>query len=152
MNAPPAEQRLILTCVRRAVLPDGAPSLEADERSAALWRRTVPLAGRASLSSITFTGAGEWLREAPPEAAAALRARSRATRIAETPARVLAPVDALLLTCVHLAYAHRYRWFALRGLADVLVLAAGRAGELDWRRFVVATGDAGADGAAYWPL
>src|SRR5262249_25064794 len=83
---------------------------------------------------------------------AELRARARPVQIAAAPARVPAPADALLLTCVHVAYAHRYRWFALRALADVLVLAAGRAGELDWGLLRRTTEAAGAAGAVYWPL
>jgi hypothetical protein len=275
MTAPSAEQRLILSCVQRAAHADGAAPLGSSERTAAVWRRAVPLAGQAGLAPIAFAGGGRWLAEAPADAAdalrwhhlasalrhegsvaptlwqalsalaavglepivlkgaalaytayaepaqrtlsdidlllsddelplasevldeagfwtrdgdrlpdhhlqpryfgdgrvgvelhgrllpghspyrlpmAALRARARSVEIAGAPARVLAPADSLLLTCVHLAYAHRYRWFALRALADVLVLAAGRAGELDWDLFTRTTEAAGAAGAVYWPL
>ncbi|HEY3111773.1 MAG TPA: nucleotidyltransferase family protein [Chloroflexota bacterium] len=275
MTAPPAELQLILSCVQRAANPGGAAPPGSPERTAAVWRRAVPLAGRAGLAPIAFAGGGAWLDEAPADVADALRwhhvasglrhersvaptlrralgalasaglvpivlkgaalaytaypepaqrtlsdvdlllsddqlprasevlreagfwtrdgdsrpdhhlqpcylgdgrvgvelhgqllpdhspyrlplnalrARSRAVTIADAPARVLAPADALLLTCVHLAYAHRYRWFALRTLADVLVLAAGRASELDWDLLTRTTEAAGAGGAVYWPL
>src|SRR5438105_12866660 len=132
MNAPPAEQRLILSCVRRAVLPDGPPSLEADERSAALWRRAVPLAGRASLSSITFTGAGGWLREAPPEAAESLRLHHLASELrhAGTIAPTLRPalealaaadLEPIVLKGAALAYT-AYAEPAHRTLSDVDLL------------------------------
>jgi hypothetical protein len=275
MTAPPAELQLILSCVQRAANPGGVAPLGSPERTASVWRRAVPPAGRIGLAPIAFAGGGAWLAEAPADVADALRwhhlasalrhersvaptlqqalsalasaglvpivlkgtalaytayaepaqrtlsdvdlllsddqlplasevlreagfwtrdgdsrpdhhlqpfylddgrvgvelhrqllpdhspyplplnalrARSRAVTIADAQARVLAPADALLLTCVHLAYAHRYRWFALRTLADVLVLAAGRAGELDWDLLTRTTEAAGAGGAVYWPL
>src|SRR5262245_11156 len=73
MTAPSAELRLILSCVQRAVHPDGAAPLGAPARAAAIWRRAVPLAGRAGLAPILFAGGGQWLAEAPEDAVDTLR-------------------------------------------------------------------------------
>ncbi len=84
--------------------------------------------------------------------AADLWERSRAAHLADTAARVLAASDALLHVCLHLAHAHRYRWFVLRGIADVLAITTAGAAPVDWDQFVATTRAARASGAAYWPL
>lgn len=66
--------------------------------------------------------------------------------------RLLAPEDELFLACLHLAYAHGYRRYPLRNLADVLALATHYANRLDWKFFVEITQRARARGAVFWPL
>jgi len=81
-----------------------------------------------------------------------LRARSAVRTIAGVEARVLAASDALLLACLHLAYAHRYRWFALRGLIDVLAITTRLGAELDWDALLATVAASRTAGAVYWPL
>lgn len=82
-----------------------------------------------------------------------LRRRARSVPIAGVAAQVLAPPDALLLTCLHLAYTHRYRWFALRSLVDILALTSrSTTPDLDWDGFLGRVHASGAAGAVYWPL
>ena len=83
---------------------------------------------------------------------AAFRDRSRLAEVAGVEARVLAPSDSLFLTALHLAYAHRYRWYPLRSLADMLSIANGPWLEVDWRLFLETVKRSGAAGAVYWPL
>src|SRR5207248_495388 len=59
------------------------------------------------------------------------RARSRIEQVAGIQARVLAPTDALLHACVHLAYAHRYLFYPLRHLVDILALTGRPEAQLD---------------------
>lgn len=83
---------------------------------------------------------------------APLLARSVPLDVAGVETRVLAPDDALLLTCLHLSQGHRYRWRAAVALADVLAITAGHAADLDWERLLRTTREARCDGAVYWPL
>jgi hypothetical protein len=84
--------------------------------------------------------------------AAQLSARSLVERVAGVEARVLAPTDALLLACVHLSFAHRYRWFPLRNLTDILAITTRWTDGLDWASFLETVRHARAAGAVYWPL
>lgn len=80
-----------------------------------------------------------------------LWARAELGEIAGVEARVLALPDALLYACVHLSYAHRYRWFPFRTLTDILVIAAAQ-DEADWDCFRDAVARSRTGGAVYWPL
>lgn len=82
----------------------------------------------------------------------ALWERSQIAIIAGTPARVLSAADALFLTCVHLSYVHLYRWYALRGLIDILAITTTHGTAVDWEGFVRNVILSHADGAVYWPL
>jgi hypothetical protein len=79
-------------------------------------------------------------------------ARSRVENIAGVAARVLAPPDALLHTCVHLAASHRYRFYPLRGLVDILAITTRWGEELDWEFFLELTRRSRTVAAVYWPL
>lgn len=79
-----------------------------------------------------------------------LLARARPATILGVAVRTLAPEDALIHVCTHLAYGHRYTRYPLRSLVDVLALV--RSGALDWGAVVARTRCARADGAVYWPL
>jgi len=81
-----------------------------------------------------------------------LRSRSRMARVAGVEARVLAPSDALLVACLHLSYTHRYRWFLLRALTDVLAITASNAKNVDWEGFFETVQRSRASGAVFWPL
>ncbi len=78
--------------------------------------------------------------------------RCQTAEVAGVEARVLAPEDALHFACVHLAYAHRYRWFPLRSLIDVLAITTSANLDLDWSLFVAITRLSRTAGAVYWPL
>jgi len=80
------------------------------------------------------------------------RRRSRADSVAGVETQVPAPVDALHLACLHLSYSHRYRWFLLRGLTDIVAITTRWASELDWDFFLALTRASRTHGAAYWPL
>jgi hypothetical protein len=80
-----------------------------------------------------------------------LRDRSEVCQLGDSKARVLALADALLYTCVHLSYAHRYRWFPFRTLTDILAITALQEG-LDWDRFLDHARCSRTAGAVYWPL
>ncbi len=82
----------------------------------------------------------------------ALHARARACRLGGIEARVLAPEHALLLTCVHMAWSHRYQWFPLRALVDILAITTSAAPPVDWDRFVAVVHRTRTAGAVYWPL
>jgi hypothetical protein len=92
------------------------------------------------------------VEEASPYAidAAELIARSDVHYLAGRRARVLVPEDNLLHICVHLAYGHRYDWFPLRALTDVLAITLAHS--IDWPRFVASVIRSRAAGAVYWPL
>ena len=81
-----------------------------------------------------------------------LRARSTVRTIAGVETNVLAASDALLLACLHLAYAHRYRWFAIRGLIDVLAITTRLSAELDWDALLATVAASRTAGSVYWPL
>ncbi len=81
-----------------------------------------------------------------------LQARARTTEIAGLESRVLAPSDALLLACLHLSYSHRYQWFPLRGLVDILAMTTRWGTALNWHTFVETACRWQAGAAAYWPL
>ncbi len=83
---------------------------------------------------------------------AAMRARARSVRLGGVRARVLAPEDALHLACVHVAYAHRYEWFLLRALVDILAIVHRPAEQVDWDSFVRGVSAARTAGAVHWPL
>src|SRR5262245_48292148 len=132
MTGPSAEQRLILSCVQRAAGPDGAAAVWSLDRAAAVWRRAVPLAGRAGLAPIVFAGGGPWLADAPEEAADALRWHHLASTlrhegsIAPTLSQVLgalaaAGLEPIVLKGAALAYT-AYPEPAQRTLSDVDLL------------------------------
>jgi hypothetical protein len=80
------------------------------------------------------------------------RARSQFATIAGAKVRVLSPTDALHYNCIHLAYAHRYRWYPLRSLVDILAITTKSADHLDWDLLVNTVRLARTAGAVYWPL
>jgi hypothetical protein len=82
----------------------------------------------------------------------ALRARAQIRTLAGVEGLVLAPPDALLHACLHLASSGRYRYFQLRALVDALAISARSDDPLDWRLFLEIVRRAGAAGAVYWPL
>jgi hypothetical protein len=81
-----------------------------------------------------------------------LMARSQFGQVAGIQTRVLSPEDALHHICVHLSYGHRYRWFPLRSLVDILALSTRMADALDWDVFEKAVWSSRTSGAVYWPL
>ncbi|MHB1131352.1 MAG: nucleotidyltransferase domain-containing protein [Chloroflexota bacterium] len=81
-----------------------------------------------------------------------MMARAERVEIAGIPARALVPTDALHLACVHTAYAHRYRWFPLRGLADILAITTAGGCGPDWSLLVATVRRSRTAGAVYWPL
>jgi hypothetical protein len=92
------------------------------------------------------------LPEANPYAIdmAALWSRAQWRQLGEVEALVLAPEDALLHICVHLAWGHRYQWFPLRTLVDVMALTTHAA--INWDLFVQTVSETRTAGAVYWPL
>ncbi len=80
------------------------------------------------------------------------RARSTVSVVAGVEARVLAPTDLLLHSCIHLSYSHRYRWYVLRGLTDILAITTHFGNDLDWNAFLTETRRSRTVGAVYWPL
>ncbi|HEX5415103.1 MAG TPA: nucleotidyltransferase family protein [Chloroflexota bacterium] len=81
-----------------------------------------------------------------------LRSRSRLVTVGGVNVHVLGPTDTLLHTCLHLAYHHRYRWFLLRGLMDILAITARYADAFDWDDFLTSALTPLTAGATYWPL
>jgi hypothetical protein len=81
-----------------------------------------------------------------------LRRRAERREIASTPVRVLSAVDALHHACLHLAWGHRYSWYPLRNLTDILAITQNQAAELNWDVFVGEVRRARTAGAVYWPL
>jgi putative nucleotidyltransferase-like protein len=80
---------------------------------------------------------------------AAMCGRAELRMLGRQQARVFAPADNLLHVCLHLTFGHRYEWFPLRGLADILALTQGG---LDWELFAATAQAARLQGAVYWPL
>jgi hypothetical protein len=64
--------------------------------------------------------------------------------------RTLSPTDALLHTCAHLSYGHRYLRYPLRSLTDILALT--QHGGVNWAALVWRAREAQMDGAVVWPL
>jgi hypothetical protein len=64
--------------------------------------------------------------------------------------RTLTPTDALLHTCAHLSYGHRYLRYPLRSLTDILALT--QHGAVDWTALVRRAQEAQMIGAVVWPL
>jgi hypothetical protein len=81
-----------------------------------------------------------------------LTARSELRRIADFEACVLGPTDTLLHICVHLAYGHRYRWYPLRTLTDILALTTRTGVAIDWDLLENTVQSTRTAGAIYWPL
>jgi hypothetical protein len=77
-------------------------------------------------------------------------ARAEPTTILGHSVRVLSPTDALLHTCAHLSYGHRYLRYPLRSLTDVLALT--RHGAVEWTAVVRRARQAQMNGAVVWPL
>lgn len=74
---------------------------------------------------------GEWLRRAARISdLSEMRARTITTRLADEPALVLSPEDAIIQSAVHAAVNHQMSLFALRTLIDVTMLA--RTSTIDW--------------------
>ena len=78
--------------------------------------------------------------------------RSLSADLAGVEARVLAPTDSLHFVCLHLSYAHRYRWHPLRSLIDILAMTSAGEPTLDWDLFLRTTRQSRTAGAVYWPL
>jgi hypothetical protein len=81
-----------------------------------------------------------------------LRERAERREIADMQLRVMSPMDALHHACVHLAWGHRYTWYPLRNLTDILAITQNQADELDWHAFVETVSQARTAGSVYWPL
>jgi hypothetical protein len=77
-------------------------------------------------------------------------ARAEPTTILGHPVHVLSATDALLHTCAHLSYGHRYLRYPLRSLADILALT--RHGTVSWTELVLRAREAQMSGAVVWPL
>lgn len=60
--------------------------------------------------------------------------------------------DELLLACLHLSFAHRYRRHVFRNLTDILGITTVYRESLDWAYVVEAAHDFHAAGAIFWPL
>lgn len=80
-----------------------------------------------------------------------LCARAEVRTIAGSAVRVLAPPDALLHVCLHLSYGHRYQWYSLRALMDILVLTTCPE-QMDWDVLLTTCLTSQLAGAVYWPL
>ncbi|MGI5835863.1 MAG: nucleotidyltransferase family protein [Chloroflexota bacterium] len=80
------------------------------------------------------------------------RSRCRVAEIAGVEAAILAPLDTLHFTCLHLAFVHRYRWYTLRSLVDLLAITTAWARDLDWDLFLEVIDRSRTAGAVYWPL
>jgi hypothetical protein len=83
---------------------------------------------------------------------AGARSRARPARLGDVEAQVLSPVDALMLTCAHLAASHRFSFYPLRTMTDVLAITSRCAEAPDWELFLDLVCRAGAKGAMFWPL
>lgn len=81
----------------------------------------------------------------------AMMERSQVHYLAGTPVRVLSPDDSLFHVSVHVAYGHRYRWFPLRSLIDIMAISQAHP-DLDWDRLLKTATQSQAEGAVYWPL
>lgn len=77
-------------------------------------------------------------------------ARAEPTTILGHAVRVLSATDALLHTCAHLSYGHRYLRYPLRSLTDILALT--QHGAVDWTALVRRARHAQMSGAVVWPL
>jgi hypothetical protein len=78
---------------------------------------------------------GEWLRRAARVSdLQAIHARTATTRLADEPALVLSPEDAIIQSAVHAAVNHQMSLFALRTLIDVAMTA--RNSTVDWLAIV----------------
>ncbi len=78
--------------------------------------------------------------------------RRRTVEIAGVRSDILASVDALHFACLHMGYAHRYRWFPLRSLTDILAITTSYGQDLDWDLFVSLVRRSQTAGSVYWPL
>jgi hypothetical protein len=81
-----------------------------------------------------------------------LTARTELRSLAGVEARVLAAEDTLWHVCVHLAYGHRYEWYPLRSLTDILALTSYTAHAMDWDLLLDTVRRTRTAGAIYWPL
>lgn len=63
---------------------------------------------------------------------------------------MLSATDALLHTCAHLSYGHRYLRYPLRSLTDILALT--QHGAVNWTALVWRAQEAQMNGAVVWPL
>jgi hypothetical protein len=81
-----------------------------------------------------------------------LRERSRVARLGTLEVPVLSPPDAVFLSCIHLAYTHRYERYPLRSLTDILAITLRHGDCLDWDVVVREALISRASGAVYWPL
>jgi hypothetical protein len=77
-------------------------------------------------------------------------ARAEPTTILGHSVQMLSPADALLHTCAHLSYGHRYLRYPLRSLTDVLALT--QHGAVEWTAVVRRARRAQMNGAVVWPL
>lgn len=82
----------------------------------------------------------------------AVLARAQQRRLAGVDARVFAPTDALLHVCLHLTFGHRYDWYSLRTLVDILALTTSSLADVDWDLLVETVRASRTAGAVYWPL
>ena len=81
-----------------------------------------------------------------------LHARARPFSVAGVETLVLAPEDGAVPRRGPRGRLHRYRYFPLRGLVDLLAMTVSWQGEIDWDRFVRQVRQSRASGAVFWPL
>ena len=79
-------------------------------------------------------------------------ARAQFRRLAGVDTRVLSRVDSLVHVCVHLAFGHRYEWYSLRTLVDILALTTAPSTDLDWHLLTETVRASRTAGAVYWLL
>lgn len=72
--------------------------------------------------------------------------------VAGAQVRVLAPADMLIHVCIHAAFGHRYEFFPLRTLVDVLGLTSSSRLSLDWDVVLDSVRATRSAGGVYWPL
>jgi hypothetical protein len=77
-------------------------------------------------------------------------ARAEPTTILGHSVRMLSATDALLHTCAHVSYGHRYRRYPLRSLTDILAIT--QHGSVSWTDLVGRAREARMNGAVVWPL
>lgn len=82
---------------------------------------------------------------------APLAGRARVDQLGPRSAHVLSPADMLFHVCIHLAYGHRYQWYPVRTLADILAITTTST-DVDWDLLIAQTVRSRATGTLYWPL
>jgi hypothetical protein len=108
--------------------PDRPPALKQLHGDEIQLTGQTPGTGLIELHGGVFVGSWLYLTACVNETA--VWARTTAVTLLDQPARLLAPEDAVLQLLVHLGINHQYSMSALRGLADVVLLA--RSTSLPW--------------------